>query len=457
MTSTALHTPPHRRVRRRHHAHWATRHHRRIEFLLGSSIILLVILLFCLARRTHVYSGLTTDATTGLHGAAPLFGMESQVLVAAAQSHIAIDAEYTDPELIAFQERFDAADLNEEWAPVSGEWIAHNGALVQRRHDPYGHSIILQNQRFDEYVLRANIRHMKGIGGGVLFNVQNARNKKNAHLVQFSQSGNGIFWGYFDKKGNFIGQGYERTTPIQDEMHLIEVSVTENTYTIALDGHPVAADIPLEYKGGYIGGFSSNSVVAFDAIQVRPPEGTPESLAYHPAAEVVEAPTPSSKNWAHVNGVIEHRGKKKDQSILSFMSNDSLPEEYSLRVQISLPADTDLSQAAGGLILHAPSKHQKNNAQSIILANAGRDVVWGAYDANGVFQRTGVRILNLDPTKSHTLLVSVDSDSYDIHIDGQEVVLDVPAISRKGWIGFIAEQGPVSFTSFQFTPEQTSA
>ena len=378
--------------------------------------------------------------------------MDSQVLAANAQNDLSIDAEPRKVEQVLFQERFDSAHVSNNWVPLSGEWISHNGALVQRRSDPYGHSIILKTKKFDEYILRANIRHMKGIGGGLLFNVQDERSKKRTHVVQFSQSGNGIFWGYFDAQGNFVGQGYERTTPIQDELHLIEISVGEDAYTIALDGYPVASDVPLQYRGGKIGCFSSKSVVAFDAVQIRTPDAPPESLALHPAAHIQDTPTPSSTDWVHTNGIIEHRSKTTRESILSFLTNESLPSHYTLRAQITLPIETELSQAAGGLIFHMPAKNHSANAQSVRIANAGRDVIWGQYDSNGVFQRTGVRILNLDPLASHTLLLRVHDDFYDIFVDGQEVVRDVPALAHKGWIGFLGVQGPVSFSSFHFSP-----
>ncbi|MCX6050596.1 MAG: DUF1080 domain-containing protein, partial [Chloroflexi bacterium] len=165
-----------------------------------------------------------------------------------------------------FSEKFpDKADQT-RWITSSGEWRFEAGALVQQKPDGYDHNILTVGQ-FSKFTLRTTFRHRQGSGGGVIFNLPDPTTKSNSHLVRYFED-DGLVWGYFDAKGVFVGQGHSPVAAPGDQPHTLQVSVDGATYLVMLDNQLVAKNIPLLSKQGHIGLTASQSIVAFESVDV---------------------------------------------------------------------------------------------------------------------------------------------------------------------------------------------
>ena len=66
--------------------------------------------------------------------------------------------------------------------------------------------------------------HRAGTGAGVLFNMPYTDRLNGAHMVRYSdRRPGGMFWGYFDAIGKFVGQGYATVDPPADRRHDLRV------------------------------------------------------------------------------------------------------------------------------------------------------------------------------------------------------------------------------------------
>lgn len=156
------------------------------------------------------------------------------------------------------------------WRVLDGDWQVQDGALVQLMAEGFDHTIIHPG-RFGNYRLRVELQHREGVGGGVVFNVQDGTRNKSGHMIRFMEPGV-LAWGYFDPEGNFQGQGGAEVPAAGTDPHVLEVTVDDGTYAVALDGATLAQGIPLMVADGAVGMTASQSAVAFNSFVVEPPQ-----------------------------------------------------------------------------------------------------------------------------------------------------------------------------------------
>jgi hypothetical protein len=155
------------------------------------------------------------------------------------------------------------------WTSFSGEWAFTDGALTQSQVAGFDRGIGYQGT-FSDYTLSTTLRHLEGTGGGVLFNMPQPDRKNGAHMVRFSEDGKAVFWGYYDANGDFTGQGSGDVAAPGTEAHTIEIRVGTENYTVLVDGQTIVENVPLQSQAGHVGLTSSESVVAFESVQVKP-------------------------------------------------------------------------------------------------------------------------------------------------------------------------------------------
>lgn len=156
-----------------------------------------------------------------------------------------------------------------QWTTFSGDWRFDPDALVQQQSDGYDFSISYAGS-FSQYTLRVRLRHRSGLaGGGLLFNMPNATDKRGGHLVRYYE-GRALVWGYFDAQGNFVGQGDKAIDPPGDGVHTLQVITKGTTYSIIVDDIMVIENVPLLSPQGHIGLTASQSIVAFEEVSVTP-------------------------------------------------------------------------------------------------------------------------------------------------------------------------------------------
>ena len=181
----------------------------------------------------------------------------------------------TAPTILLTQD-FAAGVDQSQWQPLGGDWQFTKDALVQQKQEGFDYAIS-HAARFDQFVLRVRFRHEAGTaGGGVLFNRPDNETAKRGHLVRYDQ-GNALIWGYFDEQGEFVTQGYSAVDPPGDQVHTVQIFSDGDTYAILLDEIVVAQDLPLISKTGHIGLTASQSVVAFERVEVTAFTPVPEA------------------------------------------------------------------------------------------------------------------------------------------------------------------------------------
>lgn len=168
---------------------------------------------------------------------------------------------------LLFTQTFGAETDSTQWLALSGDWRFTANALVQQQADGYDYSIRYAGV-FSRFSLRTRFRHQQGdAGGGLLFNLPDAANKNGGHMVRYYE-GRSLVWGYFDAQGNFVGQGDEAITPPGDQPHTLRIVAAGALYSIWLDEVVIAENVPLVSTSGHIGLTASQSVVAFESIDV---------------------------------------------------------------------------------------------------------------------------------------------------------------------------------------------
>lgn len=178
----------------------------------------------------------------------------------------ALTPEETATDRLYSQNFADGVDQS-QWTAFSGDWRFTPEALVQQQSDGYDYSISYAGS-FSQYAILVRFRHQGGLaGGGVLFNMPNVTDKAGGHLVRYYE-GRALVWGYFDEQGNFIGQGDKAVDPPEDGVHTLQVISNGAVYTVLLDDRLVVENVPLRSQQGHIGLTASQSVVAFETIEV---------------------------------------------------------------------------------------------------------------------------------------------------------------------------------------------
>lgn len=328
-------------------------------------------------------------------------------------------------------------DTPSAWIPFAGDWSIENGSAVQRNANGYDFGMGYQAQRFDDLTLRVTLRHLSGSGGGLLFNMPQPESKNGAQMVRFTDLGDAIAWGYFDAEGNFVGVGSAPITAPSTDAHKLEVTTQGQQYSISLDNTPLASNISLNSVGGYIGLITSQSQVAYDSVEVL---GNPL-----PATAVT---------FSSITGEWITQGDLTIQTQtegVDYIAGTGLAAKtFSVTVDILLPVGVD--NAGGGLVFQMAERDKPAQGYMVRFGNGGKEIFWGSYDAQGIFQGQGGTALTLTPGSPHHLELTVGTNSFDITVDGQVVASQIPLQEGTGYIALLSFSGPVTFSNFTLTP-----
>lgn len=166
------------------------------------------------------------------------------------------------------------------WQTVQGTWITENEQVIQTEIGKYDRIALYRSAWMrPPYSFTSNVRVDEGeMGAGLVFNAQSVTDKTRAQMVSFTADGQYLQWGYFDETGLFIFQNGSFVTGIIEgrESHTIRVEVSDEAYSVTLNGVLLTDDTPLIYPRGYVGLFANLSITAFDNIVLVGEAITPE-------------------------------------------------------------------------------------------------------------------------------------------------------------------------------------
>jgi hypothetical protein len=345
------------------------------------------------------------------------------------------------------------------WRPIGGAWRFADGALLQSDTAGFDLSIAYTANPFRNYTLDASMAHRSGTGGGVLFNMPFTDRLNGAHMVRYSERRpGGIFWGYFDAAGRFVGQGYANVEPPADGRHALRVVSGDTTYSIYLDGRPLGENVPLQSTQGYVGLITVQSSVAYDSVEVSDAQISPSATRSATAAGQATA-TPRvygsaqgfpdqrvvTGNWETTAGVYRQTVPDSGDYILSTGINASA---FTMESEIVLP---EKPEVGAGLLFCMPDVGRKNGACLARLTLGGRGVMWGVYDEAGAFRGRGSADLAPIEGGVYRLTLDVRDGRMNLSIDGKQVASDVALPRADGWIGLLSFGGPVTFQDVTIT------
>jgi hypothetical protein len=332
------------------------------------------------------------------------------------------------------------------WRPISGNWRAANGSLLQDDVVNFDQSIVYVGNAFRTFALTVTLRHLEGSGAGLLFNMPYADQLQGAHMVRFSERRpGGIFWGYFDASGRFVGEGYTIVEPPGDRAHTLCVISSAGHYSIYLDGVLLVEQVPLQtaWDYGFIGLIMSRSAAMYQSVEV-----SDAASAAGPKRTAIATPQPAAASQAIVRGewtMNEGIYTQGAANLTDYILNtDIYAVTYTAEVEITLPLSPEVS---GGLVIHMPQPERKSGAFLVRLIRGGEAIFWGAYDEAGVFQgRASAELTAPAATEGvYQLKLVVRGNRLDILVDGAPIANDVLMPRGEGWIGLLAHSGPISF------------
>lgn len=344
-----------------------------------------------------------------------------------------------------YQDTFDNPAASDSlWRPISGNWQPDNGSLVQTQAEGYDLSAIYQKPLTGAFTLRTTFLHRQGVGGGVLVNLPAPDNKIGGTMVRYVDKGDYISWGYFDADGNYQAQGGSTVPLPGTAVHILEVTVNGSTYGVRLDGNTLGADIPLQTPNAtsYVALTASQSIVQFDDVQMLSDQSIP-AVPTPAGLTQINAETVSG-TWVAQDNLIT----QTDTQLTDYVAGTGLAaERFKLTVDIKLPAGS--ADAGAGMIFHMQGRDDVRLGQMIRLANGGKGIFWGHYDEAGTFQGEGSADLTLSPGDTHTFVITVHAETYEIQVDGQTIAAAVPVQRQAGWIGLLSFSGPVEFSNIR--------
>ncbi|MCB0168969.1 MAG: hypothetical protein KDJ97_00330 [Anaerolineae bacterium] len=345
---------------------------------------------------------------------------------------------------VLFKGTFEGDLAASGWLPFAGDWRFENGALLQTDNTGFDLGISYR-EPFANFLLRATLRHDNGVGGGLIFNLPQPETKNGGHMVRFTDDGAGLFWGFFDAGGEFTGQGFAPTPAPGNLPHLLEVASDSDSYAVWLDGQPIAENVPLLSTAGHVGLTSSQSRVAFPAVEIFSLSGTaPGPTA---ALDLLAFKTVTGE-WVREGDAI----RQLNREATDFVTGTGIAaEQYTLSVDIVLPIEPGLADAGGGVIFNMPSREDNRLATMVRLADGGKAVFWGQYDNAGQFSGLGDASLDLPAGQPATLKLTVRRDSFDVQVNGETIATNVPLLGNGGSIGLLSYRGPVTFSNFNLT------
>lgn len=369
-----------------------------------------------------------------------------------------------------YTSNFAGGSASNGWVPFSGDWDVVDGYLTQKDPTGYDFGIGYEPSIFQSFILQATFTHQEGIGAGLLFNMPTPYQTNGAHMVRYAESGNGIFWGYYDANGNFTGQGHATMPTDEDTPHTLKVLSGDEIYAIFVDNQQVANNIPLMRSSGYIGLITSRSAAAFGMVDVTgllndlwvsdgysgiSPEANPTPVNGSKPEFELDTPTSSSSvnllgnmhiingDWTQEGPVIRQNNIDHNDYVLSTGVFASI---YTLESTIILPDATNFDEAGGGLVFHMSTQDDHANSHLVRLSGNGRGVFWGYFnEAKTFIGQSSVSFTESSPTNTYKITIAVRKGTYDLYINDDLIAENIQLIRQEGFIGLLAYRGPVGF------------
>jgi hypothetical protein len=383
-------------------------------------------------------------SAAGLVTVAVMIFAALQILVAPKQPVTTYTLPYT--------QTFDDVNLK-RWFSASGVWTLRTGTIQQTvggeeagqmhiplkvpEDTPYHASVFI--------TLKKDTRE-----AGLSFNAQYPNLIAKQHRVYISRMNPQtleLVAGYMDSTGAFLTQAQIPLSINTSEFRL-DVYVYSNSYLVQVNGQRLIENRPLFYKNGMLGFYALGPAV-FDTYQLTVAEDqNPGDMVYTSDFDQ----QPGGAGWVPISGTWEIASRQMTQSDSS-TTDAAIGYETSTFQNYTLHATFNhLTGQGAGILFNMPSPYDINGAQLVRYADETDSIIWGYYDAKGIFTRQGYKDALPAGTATHTIQIFSGADSYDVFLDDAIIARDVPLQSIQGAVGLITSRSSAAFSNVQVFP-----
>ena len=157
------------------------------------------------------------------------------------------------------------------WKSLSGSWTVKGGVYVQNDTKGFDYITISQSASSSQYSLKARLRYVEGnFGAGFVYNIPNPEIRSGAQLVDLTDNGSFLRWGYYSKNDDYVYQGgIAVSPPVADgEWHTLHLIVQADSSKVFLDNKEITMIKNLN-QTGHVGLVTSQSYVEFDDVHMN--------------------------------------------------------------------------------------------------------------------------------------------------------------------------------------------
>ncbi len=353
---------------------------------------------------------------------------------------------------LPYTQTFDDVNLR-NWFSKSGVWTLRSGSLSQTigGEEPNFLHIPLKLPEDTPYHASVFITLKKDTtAAGLTFNAQYPKLTEQQHRVYIfrpTKTTLQLVAGYMDATGSFVPQA-QIPLDINTTEFRLDLYVYSDTYLIQLNGQRLIENRPLFYHNGMLGFYTIASAV-FDNLQITAADNpNPGDQVY--TSDFDQDPggagwVPFKGDWRIINGQMTQNDPTAIDAGSGYES--STFQNYVLRTNFSL-----IQGSGAGLLFNMPSPYQLNGAHMVRFSDEADVLLWGYYDAKGLFIRQGYLNIDSPGTGEHSLKIFSGQNSYDIFLDETLVARDIPLQETRGSVGLVTSRASAGFSFVEVFP-----
>ncbi|MEM7539181.1 MAG: hypothetical protein AAF639_43890 [Chloroflexota bacterium] len=408
---------------------------------------------------------------------------------------------------LPYYDDFAATQLN-QWYVYGGNWRLAEGVLRQENEPSEQLGIVIplkvadDESRIQSYRISVDLQlDERARGAGILFGIQHPQIQYRTHVVQlFQEQGQLILrCGYMDENNDYQTQaGVGLDLPLDAARNArMQINVDPDVYSVQINNQLIVQDVPIVYKGGWVGLNSVGGPVAFDNIAVEStgfvvseqpaqPEQPVQAAAVPPPA--VPPPTgaidintidvydpnvlglgdyaawPSGlpyigdpffrgnfmgemdpSLWRVVRGdwlfandnLVQTDATEFDQAIIYQNSFDG---NYMLRTIFR-----HLQGVGAGVLFNLPNADSTNGGHLVRFTDDNTGLFWADITPEGEVNGQGYAPVGPPGTQWQVLDILMGPDSYALRLNGNMLAANVPLTSRQGYVGFTTSQSTAAY------------
>ena len=150
---------------------------------------------------------------------------------------------------------------------LSGSWSVGDGFYTQLNTCGFDYTALLRTRALENYRFEASFAGIDGPNhGGIIVGQASEESRSGAVLIDLTDSGNEVRWGYYDDAGYYQNiDSLEIDGPSAGQWVRLQADVVDGVVTVKFNGRTIAS-FDHSSTAGHVGLVSSTAVVGFDDV-----------------------------------------------------------------------------------------------------------------------------------------------------------------------------------------------